>query len=153
MRSAIGNALLMTLVVTIVSLVMLVFVNILAYSKAYRVKNRIIEVIEKYEGYNSEAQDEINNYLHQSGYKVGRYDKCINDFSRKFDNITDEDKAKIQVSDNYKYCVLQKETSNGGSYYIVMAYVDYTFPVIDQTLTTPVSGETKIISINYDEYH
>lgn len=48
MRSAIGNSLLMSLVVIIVSLVMLVFVGILSYSKAYRVKNRIIEVIEKY---------------------------------------------------------------------------------------------------------
>lgn len=143
MRSAIGNSLLMSLVVIIVSLVMLVFVGILSYSKAYRVKNRIIEVIEKYGSFEYEqdgkqiAKEEIKNYLHQVGYQVG---KCPKPGFEREDSL------------GYKYCVLRTDLDDGSKYYTVTTYVEYNFPIINQIMTTPVTGETRILGKNYDDY-
>ena len=151
MRSAIGNSLLMNLVIIIVTAVILIFVGILSYSKAYRVKNRIIEVIEKYGTYedSDDAKEEIAMFLKQSGYQLGNCDEPG----------IDKDTMKI-ASKGYKYCVetIYENSSNNNDeenkkkYYKVTTYVEFNFPIINSLLKVPVRGETKMLGINYDEY-
>ena len=156
MKSAIGNSLLMSSVITIVSLVILLFVNILSYSKAYRIKNRVIEIIEKYETFESdEVNNDIKNYLHQSGYQVGGCSsKEINIINNKYNlNVDSNEILKINAKNGYKYCVVPIKLSNDEIYYKVVAFVEYNFPVINELLITPVAGETKILDRNYDNYN
>lgn len=150
MKSAIGNSLLMSLVVIIVSLVMLVFVNVLSYSKAYRVKNRIIEIIERYGSYENEsAKQEIGSYLKQVGYQLGT---CAKQNDEEMNWVFSE-----QDTMGYKFCVAgvyeNQEERTGYRHYIVTTYVEYNFPVINQILTTPVTGETKILGEDYEKYN
>ena len=51
MRESLGGSMLLNLVVIFTGLIIIFFVGILSYSKAYRVKNRIVEIIEKYGTY------------------------------------------------------------------------------------------------------
>lgn len=147
MREAIGNGLLMNLVIVIVSIVILFFVGILSYSKAYRIKNRIIEVIEEFGDYNSSAVDMISTDLKNVGYYAPSKKNC---------NETNENTT------SYNYCIYridnqEKVTGSGktntvedGSYYYqVVTYVQFQFPVIGNLIKIPVKGETKILGKKY----
>lgn len=134
MREALGNSLLMNLIVIFSGIVILFFVGIMSYSKAYRVKNRIIEVIEKYETYDGNAQNEISADLKRIGYRSISNKKC----SEGNKNST-----------TYSYCVYEKNDTNNGKYYEVVTYVQFEFPVIGDFITFPVKGETKILAKSY----
>lgn len=142
MRSAIGNSLLMNIVIIIVTTIILVFVGILSYSKAYRVKNRIVEVIEKYGEYDDDAKDEIAVFLKQTGYQLGNCNES---------SVKDKEKMK-EDSKGYKYCVEEKSEGQQKKYYRVTAYVEFNFPVINSLLEVPVSGETKTLGVDYSDY-
>lgn len=136
MRASIGNSLLLNIVIIIVSLVILVFVGILSYSKAYRVKNGIIEILERNEELNDTSTQEISQYLKQTGYKVG---KCPKD---KENNGT-----------GYKVCIEQQDSDINGYRFKVTVYVEYNFPIVNSILSTPVTGETRTLGVNYSEYN
>lgn len=137
MREAMGNSLLMNLVIIFVSIVILFFVGILSYSKAYRVKNRIIEVIENHGNYSSSSIDEISTDLKSVGYRTTNNKKCGSG------NLN---------STSYNYCVYKvDDKSSGDSYYFkVVTYVHFEFPIIGGLINIPVKGETKILGKNYN---
>ena len=79
MREAIGSSLLFNLIIVIVIVMIAFLVGSLSYSKAFKVKNRIINIIEKYEGYNqtdSKLINEINSELKNMGYRINKNKKC-----------------------------------------------------------------------------
>ena len=131
MREAIGSSLLLNLVIIFISLVMLFFVGILSYSKAYKVKNRIIEIIEKYESYesNEDAMNEISADLKNIGYTSSFNSNCSDD------NLNET---------TYKYCVYKRSGSNLSYYYEVVTYRHFDIPVIGDSIVLPVKGETKM---------
>ena len=135
MRGALGNSLLLSIILTFVGAIVIFFVSILSYSKAYKAKNRIIEVIEKYETYDQNVKEEVNVSLAEMGYQLG---EC------QFSSLAD--------GNGYKYCVEYKEASaeGGGYYYKVSTYVQFYFPIIGEIITPKVTSETKILGRNYD---
>lgn len=160
MREAVGNSLLFNLVIVFVTVVILMFVGILAYSKAYRVKNRMIELLEKHETY-EDAYDEINENLSNFGYRITNRDYC--DSARIQNRLSGYAAGKVQriddnasLANNYNYCLfeVQGDLSVDGSthskYYIVVTFVQFDFPVIGDLLVIPVFGETKILGKNYN---
>ena len=84
MRESLGGSMLLNLVVIFTGLIIIFFVGILSYSKAYRVKNRIVEIIEKYGTYEkidsstntNIVTDELNNDLKAAGYETSLSKKC-----------------------------------------------------------------------------
>lgn len=140
MREAIGNSLLLSIVVVFVSLIILFFVGILSYSKAYKAKNRIVSVIEKHETFNEAAKDEISSSLKDMGYQLG---ECKDENGKS--------------NSGYKYCVYEicNEIDDTGSctgtyYYKVATYVQFYFPIIGELFNPPVYSETKILGKNYN---
>lgn len=135
MREAIGSSMLLYIVVIFVSLIMLFFVGTLAYSKAYKVKNRIVEVIEKYEDYSDKALTEIEADLKNIGYQSGvNNKKCSNGNLNK---------------SSYKYCIYKVSASNG-YYYKVETFVHFDIPFIGDFIEFRVKGETKILGKSYN---
>lgn len=156
MKDAIGGSMLLNLVIIFTSVVILLFVGILAYAKAYKVKNKIIEIIESNNGEidvdnNQEMDDlvlnQINTELGKVGYRISTAPssaKCEQDSSRKHceSNLNYE---------GYKYCVCkQSSATNEGVSYEVITYVHFAFPVIGDLLTFPVRGETKVLGKDYN---
>ena len=74
MREAIGG----TWIFSIVIVFIVLFTSFLAisvnYSKAFKVKNGIINIIEKKEGVSDSTVAEISDYLNNVGYLV--YSRC-----------------------------------------------------------------------------
>ena len=143
MKAAIGNSLLMGIIVTFVTIVLFILISSMVYTKAFRVKNRIVDVIEKYEVYNTEVvEPEITQLLREIGYKANAYSnntRCNNyGGGAELEN----------PSSPYHYCVFRLNSGkNNGYYYKVVAFAYLDFPLIS-SIQIPVSGETKIFYPN-----
>lgn len=137
MREAIGSSFLFTVVVVLVGAMIVLFVGNISYNKVYRVKNRIIEIIEKHAGYTAAAQDEINQDLAGIGYRVN-YNKATCKARANATIVHGEN------SSGYRYCIyLYRDIK--GFYYGVTTFIHFDIPLIGNYLEFPVYGETKKI--------
>lgn len=159
MRESIGNSLLLNLVIIFSGIVILFFIGIISYSKAYRVKNRIIDVIEKYDGYTTGAIDEINKSLSEAGYSLSTKNcngaqRHLNEIISKKNEAGEEVPLNIGQlnSSEYNYCIyeISGKSSDSSKYYMVATFVHFDFPVIGDFINIPVYGETKILGKTYD---
>ena len=61
MKEAIGNSAIFTIAIVLISLVIAVFLSSLNYSKAFKIKTHIVDIIENYEdGYIADNRDRID---------------------------------------------------------------------------------------------
>ena len=143
---------LLNMVIVFSGIVILFFIGIISYSKAYRVKNRIIEIVEKYEGYTDAAVEEINESLSEAGYSLAS--KNCSKVQNHLDDLN-IDKDAVDGNENrgpYNYCIYEvtSKSSDNSKYYIVATFVHFDFPLIGDWINIPVYGETKILGKSYD---
>ena len=143
MKEAIGNSYVLNFIITFIILFMLIFVGMSTFTKAFKVKNKIVDTIENYDGkiensnrLSTDIQSEINEKLGSIGYKIDNTAECKTDgrFS---------DGQLLSKTSNYRYCIYKFKTSKG-NYYGVAAYAYLEIPLIGVKLEFPVYGETKI---------
>ncbi len=151
MRQAIGTTWLMQLVI----IFMLIFVAFLAltinFTKAFKIKNELITMIEKNEGLSSGEDGTIsliNNYLSHNGYMVKG--KCDN--SEYGVSSLNSDSIEVANSnETYFYCI--KKTSFGTpayperAKYTVRIFFHFSLPIIGDLFTFTSEGMT--VDINY----
>ena len=151
MKESIGGSLLLNLVIIFIGLVTVFFVSILSYSKAYRVKNRIIEIIEKHEKYDSNVSLTVNPDLKNMGYNASNPTRCDNIRERLITEKYDESILSENKNNNYNYCVYKVDNNAmNGYYYVVVTFIRFEVPIIGDVLTFPVYGETKILGKEYN---
>jgi len=148
MREAIGGTWLFQIAIVFI----LLFSGYLAlsvnYSRAFKVKNEILQFIEVNEGVTSVAQDQINVYLKSVNHIV--IGTCIQD--------KDEDSWAFggERTSEFKgiYCVekmcenIDPNASQTGIYkahYKVTIFFKFDLPIIGDIFTFRVKGETKTI--------
>lgn len=150
MKEAIGNSLIFGLVITFIGIFILLFATSSSYTKAFKVKNKIVEILEKYDDIlgidsvngtvlSSTVEEEINNVLSESGYRISNN-------SNGCPVRNNADPVNKNTTSNYEYCIYAYPT-NKGTYYGVTTYIYYQIPVIGVELKFPVYGETKINGI------
>ena len=111
------------------------------YSKAFKVKNEIITIIEKNEGFTTKTgsqtdnstEKQIDSYLEKIGYQTATTLNCPEDIY-----------GEGTTARTGGYCIKRIETTQG-NYYKVTTFVKIELPLIWNTFTFPVSGETKLI--------
>ena len=139
MKAAIGNSLLLGIILTFITTVLLILISSIVYTKAFRIKNRIVDIIEKYEVYDiNNAQPEIEQLLRDIGYKANAYSN-----NASCSKYGDESSLE-NVTSTYHYCVFKKSTEKSNGYYykvVTFAYLD--IPLVN-AVQVPVYGETKI---------
>ena len=157
MNESVGSALLFNLVLVFVIILSGLFIGSLAYTKAFKVKNRIIEEIEKQGEHSNtpetayrDAEEEIVSWLNGIdgqgiGYRknFGKYNYICNNY----------DYGELQnINGDYSYCVYQINTcvdstgkdlqrSKCGIYYHVIAFMYFDFPLVEE-FPIAVHGET-----------
>ena len=143
MKEAIANAGVFNLMTVFIIILLAFFVGSLSYSKAFKVKNNIVDEIEKDQGYETATQDNIEKWLGQIGYRVN------NDNGWKCPDATEAGGERINNTSNYQYCVYRFDTCSKGSdkakcgtYYRVIAYMYFDVPIINDLIKIPVMGET-----------
>lgn len=121
MREAVGSALLLNIVLVFIGIVSMILVGSIAYSKAYKVKNRIINIIEKYDGecFNDdssktslgkcyeEIEDELKKMGYSSNIRSNLDNVCPKDMSSNVANVLKIERVYPALNFNYghKYCV------------------------------------------------
>lgn len=126
MRESIGATFLIKIMVVFIVLYNSLLAIAVNYAMVFRVKNRIIDLLEQYEGCRV-AQPYIEDYIANVGYyKAGNAIKNPYDISPVI-------------------------VSGRGTYYRVFTYITFHFPVVQDLLHFNVVGETKILYGKYDE--
>ncbi|MBE6138442.1 MAG: hypothetical protein E7173_01695 [Firmicutes bacterium] len=136
MKAATGNAMLMNIMIIFLVVVMALLVTSISYTKAFRVKNRIIDVIEHHDGDFSGGiiNADINNTLSDIGYRYNNGRTCP---------TMEGSTSETYHGTDYLYCIYTYN-SHRGKYYKVIAYMYFDFPIIGGYINIPVYGETKV---------
>lgn len=151
MRESIGG----TWIVGIVIVFIVIFTGYLAlsvnYSKAFKVKNGIISIIEENEGLTDKAQEQIIKYLNNTGYYVyGSCSKIDTDYVGNEETMNGllTGYGRQGTTDKYMYCVFERTVKNdtlNRKYYRVTVFFKFDIPLLDNAFTFPVTGETKAV--------
>ncbi|MBQ9181763.1 MAG: hypothetical protein IJ134_03930 [Bacilli bacterium] len=154
MKESIGNTLILNIVIVFVIVFIGLFVTSITYSKGYKVKNRMIEIIEKkyptcgsdIDDCNKSIMNQIELELNKIGYRgaYGNYSKQTCENHLKIPENVD---YSVKFSDKYQVCFALINTkgrdNNPYVYYAVNAYMYLDLPVIGDRLQIPVRGESK----------
>ena len=114
MKESIGSTWTLQLIIGFILLFVGFLTLSLSYSKAYKVKNETMSIIEKYEGLTVDAVKIINNYLEYNNYRT--MGKCesgwygVNDYT--VNTLT-----PVVESEKYYYCVKKIPTNQNKHYY------------------------------------
>ena len=170
MKEAVGSALLLNIVLVFVGIISMLLVGSIGYSKAYKVKNRIVSIIEKYDGDCFEDNSNPNSYVacYQEIEEELKNMGYSSNISASCPDITVDDELKIEkvervypqnFSTGHRYCVYKytlcdelsptapnfkcSSDSNETHYYKVFTFMHFDIPVIGSFLEFQVSGETR----------
>lgn len=143
MREAFGGAFTIKLMLIFLAIYIAFIAVALNYAKAFRVKNRIIDIIEQNEGIDSYSDTkegsvigDINSYLNTVSYYVNL--TSIN--NNNTENINCYDRG---------YCIEETTApvSDGitSKYYKVTTYININFPFFKLNFNIPITGETRKI--------
>lgn len=135
MKESVGTAFLINIILVFLAVIGFLMIGFFGYSRAYKTKNKVIDIIERHETFDHETQAEIDEYYKYVGYATNRGGKKCK---------PKNDGSKLFSGTNYKYCVYQYPTGRG-YYYSVTVYMTYNFPIVQSLIQIPVEGETKII--------
>ena len=147
MRESFGSVALYNIIIVFIVVTFAILAGTMSYSKAFKVNNRIINAIEKYEGYNESAADEIDKQLISIGYQFrGVQRGCPN--SRRGVPLYNINENKF--NEQYEFCIYKDyvDTSEWSGRYVqygVVSYIYIDFPVVGDFLRIPVYGKTRKI--------
>ena len=156
MRETIGGTWLTQLVIVF----MFIFAAFLAlsinYSKAFRVKNEVLTIIEKNSGLTENSKEMIGNYLRNSGYTMkGRC--SINSYGLTINGINNTKTELINNSNKgrkYHACISKIRSISvnfpNRAYYEVRLFFKFNLPVLGNISTFEVEGQSKDVSYPLD---
>ncbi len=140
MSSSIGHTFLYNIIILFVIIVFAFISGILSYYKAFKVNNRIVHAIEKFEGYNKLSKEEIDYSLGNYGYST----EVIN-CNKTYKNMNLVEATGL--NSNYRYCIYIDELNPvSGTYYTfgVLTYMNLDLPIIN-VINIPVFTRTNRI--------
>ena len=157
MKEAIANAGVFNLVIIFVIVLLAFFIGSLSYSKAFKVKNKILEEIEKDQGYtigtNDSTESRVEEWIGNIGYRVNTGNSRNTANCPTVTGNGGEQGKLVNTDGDYQYCVYEFDTCTArsdkakcGKYYRVTAYMYFDIPIISGLLKLPVSGETMIFN-------
>lgn len=142
MREAFGGAFMIKLMLIFLAIYIAFIAVALNYAKAFRVKNKIIDIIEQSEGIDYIDTSEgsvvgnINTYLSSVSYYVN----LTNIENRNIDNVHCYERG--YCIEEYPGPVNDGVTSK---YYKVTTYININFPFFNLNFNIPITGETRKI--------
>lgn len=142
MKGAIGNAMVMNIVITFIILTTAFLVGSISYTKAFKTKTKIVDIIEKYNG---DFHDVISTTTNQSRI-MAEVEKTLGQIGYRTSSTSSCKSGDVAESSNYEICIYEKNSSSNtyrGKYYKVVVYMYFDFPIINSVLKFPVYGETR----------
>ncbi len=137
MRDAFGGAFMIKLMLIFLVIYVCFIAVALNYAKAFKAKNGIIDLIEKYEGFDI-CKDQIDAYLSRIGYNVAAQSGPTASYA------ADNPGTECQQQG---YCIMET-IDYSGTNYVVTTFVQVSFFGFDNlagiSFTVPIKGEVRI---------
>lgn len=149
MRDSVGG----TFMIYVLLIFLAIYITFVAvafnYARAFRVKNKVIDIIEQNEGM---SDADFNNLSGKNSMGVaGQINEYLNSVSY-YVNLTDNNKNGRGTCFERGYCVSEYSTKVDemtAKYYKVTTFVRLEIPFLELGFTIPVKGETrKIVMVN-----
>ena len=149
MRDSVGG----TFMIYVLLIFLAIYITFVAvafnYARAFRVKNKVIDIIEQNEGM---SDADFNNLSGKNSVGVaGQINEYLNSVSY-YVNLTDNNKNGRGTCFERGYCVSEYSTKVDemtAKYYKVTTFVRLEIPFLELGFTIPVKGETrKIVMVN-----
>lgn len=162
MKESIGASWILTVVLVFIALFSGYLAFSVNYSKAFRVKDGIVDRLEKYNGPNNESLQEIANFIDEVSYTSRG--KCLisleDDRLKSMGVVVGDLHPDVPASENgnYHYCLQRIEAYSPAdgqltsSYYRVIVFFSLSLPIFDIGSTFHVDGETINIQYPEDDY-
>ncbi len=139
MREATGTTWIFGLVVTFIFLFTAFLTLALNYSEAFALRNEVVTMLEKYEGYTLDSKIIINNYLTSNNYNAKG--QCPEGYYGA-NSLTDTGKISLaSSSEEYYYCVIQDEKR-----FEIILFYEFGLPFLGNFTTFNINGETNNIN-------
>lgn len=132
MNQSVGSVALYNIIIAFLIITFAFLAGAISYSKAFRVNSRIINSIEKYEGYNDKSKIEIDRILNGLGYK-----RATGNRSCPVRNKAAAVSSSI-ANNQYVYCIYEYTGANNEYYWGVLTYMYIDVPVIGDALEIPI---------------
>lgn len=146
MNESINTSFLIMIVAVIITVIAVLMITFFSYSRAYKTKNKIIDIIESHNGYNNAAKTEIEQYLTDVGYNIRRNSNACPRYNGQ---------NSIDNSSNYAFCVYRFATNkkdysdnkeySAGYYYTTYIFVNINIPIINDMVELKVKGQSRTI--------
>lgn len=146
MRESIGGSWLFTIVIVFLLLFTGYICLAINYSRAYKVKNEVVDIIERDKGLKDISIEEISDYLRTAGYySTGT---CSSDMVA-YDLKDVKAKGFTTMGNEGNYCIKSVQINNssdGGitkEYYQVKLFFKFDIPIFGDIFSFSVSGDTE----------
>lgn len=150
MRDAFGGILSLVLIALFFVIVEGILGFVVNYSKAFKMKNNVISVIEQYEAsgcFEKSKETGCLNKITEGANRIG-YSPTSLHCSRDYTNVRGLFCYKALKVTNKKYY-----SSNNVKSYRIITQVDLDFPIVNKIMSLEffqVSGDTKVIELQYE---
>lgn len=134
MKEAIASTYIYNIILIFMVIVFAFVMGTIVYYKSFKTNKNILDIIEKYEGYNDLARGEIDEKLKSIGYGLKGDSICP---------TKDGQTAISPISKDYKYCVYYfsndtKDNSDQFYSYGVITYITFDFPLVNIFIKIPI---------------
>ena len=151
MKQSIGFTVTMNIVIVFLLLTFAFIFGIVSYSKAFRASSKIINAIEKNEGYNSYSLTEINQQLATLGYSV-KANSTRTCPAQKKNTIGNGKLVSLNSSkDNeiYDYCIYKFDNDGDAKHYSygITTYIEMDLGFLGLKFKISIYGKTNRIDI------
>lgn len=158
MKGAVGNAFILNMVITFILIFYTLLIGSMAYSKAYRTKNYLINMIDEFarngkgdfvssNNLKNEWLNATNNFLRETGYPLSANETntCKNEIDEYYLYLGNG-------QGRYDYCIYKRKDIDNSDRnltikerynYMVLVYMKLDVPVFGQYMKFPIRGETK----------
>lgn len=145
MRESIGYTVTINIIIVFLVLTFAFILGTFAYSKAFRANSKIINSIEKNEGYNDLSKSSIEIDLKNLGYVNGDSSSCSE--TRISNNYKGYLVQNSNSSEKFEYCIYRFQSTSDKDYYNygVITYMTFDIVFFNKSLKIPVYGKTRYI--------
>jgi len=168
MREAIGGAWLFGIVITFIALFTAFLAYSISYTRAFNVKNQIINMIEESEGYTKyQGTDLASNQNLDSDTSVeGRAFNLIRNMGYNYEvasavgdagcqNLKGGNNLGSKMMSPAGYCltkICENGNKNANTHYKITTFIALQVPVIGIMVKIPISGETRTLYYDNGDY-
>ena len=142
MKESIGTTWIFQMVIIFILIFVSFLIVTLTYSKTFKTRNELINIIEKYEGVTEESLSIMNQYLRYNSYQAMK--KC----PANWYGVASIEKIEIEKVGNgsvrkYYYC-LKRNVSKKSSlvHYDIKVFFKFNLPIFETIGTFTVNGST-----------